>query len=101
MTSTRWISAAQGDASGFWFQSLLAGSSSPSRSSGATLAAIARTDAARPSGTSRPARTDGAILGNAGTEFIWAGGRLADAWPANPGENQYSKRAGVRVSRRS
>src|SRR5262249_56227909 len=25
------------------------------------------------------------------TDFIWAGGRLLDAWPANPDENQYTK----------
>ena len=36
-------------------------------------------------------RRHDSILGNPGTEFIWAGGRLAHAWPANPSENQYGR----------
>ena len=30
-------------------------------------------------------------LGNPGTGFVWADGRLADAWPAAPDENEYSR----------
>ena len=44
---------------------------------------------------SGPHRAD-SILGNAGTEFVWAGGRMPNVWPANASDNQYSK---VRVSR--
>ena len=40
-----WLSAADGDASGFWFQSLLADLAFPSRSSGATSRPSARADA--------------------------------------------------------
>src|SRR5881275_798216 len=36
------------------------------------------------------------ILGDPGTRFIWGGGELADAWPANASENQYDR---VRTSK--
>src|SRR5207253_1824242 len=36
------------------------------------------------------------ILGNPGTRFMWGGGELADAWPANANENEYDR---VRTSR--
>ncbi len=41
--------------------------------------------------TSRRMAGAGSILGNPGTEFIWAGGRLVDAWPANPSDNAYRR----------
>jgi hypothetical protein len=31
------------------------------------------------------------ILDDAGTKFMWGGGRLADAWPATPGEDDYDR----------
>jgi hypothetical protein len=36
-----------------------------------------------------PHRKD-SILGNAGTEFVYAGGGLVDAWPPVPEENEYA-----------
>ena len=33
----------------------------------------------------------GSIIGSPGTDLIWAGGRLVDAWPANPDENLYTR----------
>jgi hypothetical protein len=36
-----------------------------------------------------PHRSD-SILGNPGTEFLYAGGGLIDAWPAQPDENEYA-----------
>ena len=98
MTLDSWLSAAHGDASGFWFMSLMAdmafpeavrlgrarGRGHPGRSGAATRYFAAGGDR-------------GSILGNAGTEFIWAGGGLADAWPRTPGDDQYSR---VRTSRR-
>ena len=33
----------------------------------------------------------GSVIGTPGTDLIWAGGRLLDAWPANPDENKYSQ----------
>jgi hypothetical protein len=35
-------------------------------------------------------RTD-SILGDPGTEFLFAGGTLLDAWPATPGEDEYAQ----------
>ena len=32
----------------------------------------------------------GSIIGNPLAEFLWGAGGLAHAWPANPGENQYT-----------
>ena len=37
----------------------------------------------------------GSILGNPGTDFIWAGGGLADAWPRQPGRRPVQPRADV------
>ena len=44
-------------------------------------------------------RGRGSILGAPGTDFLWAGGRLIDAWPANPDENEYAA-CGTRTCRR-
>jgi TAP-like protein len=33
----------------------------------------------------------GSILGNPGTEFIWGGGGLVDAWPSNGSEGEYGR----------
>jgi hypothetical protein len=32
----------------------------------------------------------GSVIGNPGTEFLWSGGRLLNAWPANPDEKEYN-----------
>ena len=77
MTIDSWLSAGQGDASGFWLMSLLADWRSPKRSSGATSPPCRGADAARGAALLRsaPGRSD-SILGDPGTEFIWGGGRL-------------------------
>jgi pimeloyl-ACP methyl ester carboxylesterase len=90
MTLSSWISASKGDTSGFWFQSLLADLAFPQSFVWGEMAAIARADALAAkryfsSGESHP-----------GTDFIWGGGRLADAWPATPDEDEYSR---VRTSK--
>jgi pimeloyl-ACP methyl ester carboxylesterase len=90
MTLSSWLSAAEGDASGFWFQSLLADMAFPQSFVWGELAAMGRADAAAAkryfsSGQHHP-----------GTDFLWAGGKLADAWPAAPHEGEYSR---VRMSR--
>ena len=33
----------------------------------------------------------GSIIGSPGTDLIWAGGRLVDAWPASPDDNLYTR----------
>ena len=32
----------------------------------------------------------GSVIGSPGSEFLWSGGRLLDAWPANPDAREYS-----------
>jgi pimeloyl-ACP methyl ester carboxylesterase len=90
ITLSTLLSAAHGDASGFWFQSLLADFAFPTSFVWGQMAAAGRPDAraARRYFSSGGHRSD-SILGNPGTDFIWGGGKLADAWPANASENEY------------
>ena len=90
ITLSSWLSAAHGDASGFWFQSLLADFAFPTSFVWGQMAAAGRPDAhaAKRYFSSGNRRSD-SILGNPGTDFIWGGGKLADAWPPNASENQY------------
>jgi len=93
MTIGSWLSAAKGDASGFWFESLLAGLFYPKAFVWGEYAAVARADAAAAKAYYSSGRADrSSILGKGqpGTDFLWGGGRLVDAWPATPGENEYS-----------
>jgi pimeloyl-ACP methyl ester carboxylesterase len=95
-TVRSWLSAADGDASGFWFQSVLADMAFPKSFVWGQYAAFGRADAdaARTyfsGGGHRPESN----LGDAATAFIWGGGRLVDAWPAQPDEDEYN---GVRRS---
>jgi uncharacterized membrane protein YdfJ with MMPL/SSD domain/pimeloyl-ACP methyl ester carboxylesterase len=85
-----WVSAADGDASGLWFQSLLAKMAFPESFVWGEVAAVSRLDtlAAKRYFASGPRRAD-SILGNAGTEFVYAGGGLVNAWPAASDENEY------------
>ena len=89
MTIDSWLAAAKGDASGLWLLSTLAQVAFPDVQVKGDAAAVARTDnrAARRYFASHAGR--GSIFDNAGTGFLWAGGRLLDAWPANPDENEY------------
>jgi RND superfamily putative drug exporter len=99
MTLSSWLSAAHGDASGFWFQSLLADFAFPTSFVWGQVAAAGRPDAhAAERYFSSGEHRRGSILGNGnpGTDFIWGGGKLADAWPANANENEYDR---VRMSK--
>lgn len=97
ITLSTLLSADHGDASGFWFQSLLADFAFPTSFVWGQMAAAGRADAdtAKRHFSSGDHRSD-SILGNPGTRFIWGGGELADAWPANASENQYDR---VRTSK--
>jgi len=92
MTLGSWLSAAKGDPSGFWFMSLMSRLAFPESFVWGEMAAIGRADtlAAKRYFASGPHRSD-SILGNPGTEFLYAGGRLVDAWPATPDENDYTR----------
>ena len=91
MTISTGLSAAKGDPSGLWFLSLVAKMAFPESFVWGELAAVSRADtlAAKRYFGRGPHRSD-SILGNAGTEFVFAGGGLVDAWPAAPDENEYA-----------
>jgi pimeloyl-ACP methyl ester carboxylesterase len=92
LTLGSWLSADDGDASGFWFQSLVADITFPQSFVWGDVAAAAKHDTrAAKEYFSSGERGRGTILGDPGTEFLWAGGRMLDAWPAAPGENEYSR----------
>ena len=88
MTLETWRAAAKGDAGGLWFMSLLSELVFPTVQVWGDSAAVARTDAA--AAKAHFASGARSALGDPGSEFLWAGGRLADAWPANPDEGEYA-----------
>jgi pimeloyl-ACP methyl ester carboxylesterase len=92
MTLDSWLSAAEGDASGFWLESLLADLFFPGSFVWGEYAAAATSDAQAASDyfSSGGQRRD-SNLGYAATAFGWGGGRLTDAWPATPDAGEYSR----------
>jgi pimeloyl-ACP methyl ester carboxylesterase len=84
------LSAGQGDGSGAWFLSLMAQVAFPSEQLWGDVAAAARIDAADARRLYAAGAGSGSIIGKPGTDLYWAGGGLADAWPANPDNNQYT-----------
>ena len=92
MTIDSWLAAAHGDASGLWLLSTLSQLAFPDVQVKGDAAAVARTDAryARRFFASER-RQRSLLVGSPGSDFIWAGGRLLDGWPANPDENEYGR----------
>jgi len=90
MTLDSWISAAQGDPSGLWLLSTMAGLILPQSFTWGEFASIGMTDAQPAERYFSSGAGGGSIIGNPLTEFLWGAGDLAHAWPANPGENQYT-----------
>jgi pimeloyl-ACP methyl ester carboxylesterase len=92
MTIDSWISAADGDASGLWFLSLMARMAFPEAFVWGEVAAVSRADtlAADRYFAKGPHRKD-SILGNAGTEFHYAGGGLTHAFPPAPDSGEYTR----------
>jgi pimeloyl-ACP methyl ester carboxylesterase len=97
MTLNAWVSAAHGDSSGLWFESLLAQLAFPESFVWGDVAAVARADtpAAERYFASNENGGD-SIIGSPATDFAFAGGGLVHAWPANPTENEYAR---VRTSK--
>jgi pimeloyl-ACP methyl ester carboxylesterase len=92
MTLDAWLAASHGDASGLWFQSLMAQLTLPTGfKAWGDMAAYGRADADAAERYFSAARRPGSILGDPGTTFIWGGGGLARSWPAQPDENQYDR----------
>jgi hypothetical protein len=63
----------------------------PSEQLWGDVAAAARSDAASAERLYAASADPRSVIGRPGTDLYWAGGRLLDAWPANPDENQYAR----------
>lgn len=94
LTLDAWLSASEGDSSGFWFLSFFA-DVVPIPFVWGQYAAAGMLDAqaARDYFSAPVQERDN--LAWAGSAFAWSGGRLADSWPAAPDEDAYSR---VRMS---
>ena len=91
MALDSWLSAADGDPSGFWFQSFLADLTFPESFVWGELAATGMQDARAVEAYYAAGGDPGSILGNPGTDFIWGRGGMTRAWPANPARDVYSR----------
>jgi pimeloyl-ACP methyl ester carboxylesterase len=90
MTLNSWISAAQGDPSGLWLLSEMAGLVLPTSFVWGEFASIGMADAQPAERYFSSGADRGSIIGNPLAELLWGAGGLVHAWPANPGENQYT-----------
>jgi hypothetical protein len=91
MTLGAWLSADDGDASGLWLQSVLADVFFPTAFVWGEAAATGLEDAKAAKAYYAAGGDHGSIFRNPGTDFIWAGGRLPDAWPAGPDTGRYDR----------
>jgi pimeloyl-ACP methyl ester carboxylesterase len=92
MTLDSWLAAADGDASGLWLQSFLADVFFPKAFVWGEYAAAVAVDAPVAKAYFAAGKHErDSILGDAGTLFNWADGRLADAWPATPDADEYRR----------
>ncbi len=89
-TLDSWISAAQGDPSGLWFLSMMTHLVLPQSFVWGEFASIGMADAHPVERYYSSGADRGSIIGNPLADFIWGAGGLVHAWPANPGENQYT-----------
>jgi pimeloyl-ACP methyl ester carboxylesterase len=84
--------ADRGDGSGAWLLSTMAQLLFPRQQVWGDVAAVGlRTDAAAARRFFAAGADRGSVIGSPGTDLVWAGGRILDAWPANPDENDYSR----------
>ena len=90
MTLDAWRAAADGDASGLWFQSFMTQLIFPRVQVWGEHAATARLDAAAAKRHFASPARDRSGVGDALNQFAWAGGRLVDAWPSTPDDNAYA-----------
>src|ERR1700689_3493286 len=82
--------APHGDPSGLWLLSWLSGVVLPQSFTWGELASIGMADAQPVERYFSSGADRGSIIGNPLGEFLWGAGGMAHAWPANPGENQYT-----------
>ena len=92
MTIDAWLSAAEGDPSGFWFQSLLADFAFPTAFVWGEYASAASLDHEFANEYFAPERQPrDSNVGYAATAFGWGGGRLTQVWPASRDAAEYGE----------
>jgi pimeloyl-ACP methyl ester carboxylesterase len=84
------LAADDGDGSGAWLLSLMTQAIFPRVQVWGDVAAVGRADAAHARRFFAARADRGSVIGSPGTDFITAGGRYFDSWPASPDENQYT-----------
>jgi pimeloyl-ACP methyl ester carboxylesterase len=85
------LSVDEGDASGAWLLSTLVQATLPPMQVAGDAAAMGLTDAAYARRFFSSPTDHASAIGSATTEFMWAGGRLLEAWPANPDQKLYNR----------
>ncbi|GFJ76263.1 alpha/beta hydrolase [Phytohabitans houttuyneae] len=90
-TFDAWLSAAEGDPSGLWALATMADLIFPGSFVWGESAATASIDSPAVKAYYAGGGDPGTILGNAATDFVWARGRLADAWPTSPDHAEYQR----------
>ena len=85
------LDADEGDGSGAWLLSLMTQAVFPRVQVWGDVAAVGRADAAYARRFLASHADRGSLIGSPGTDFLTAGGRLYDAWPASPDENLYTR----------
>jgi pimeloyl-ACP methyl ester carboxylesterase len=91
-TVDAWLSAAEGDASGFWFASLFGDLFLPKAFVWGQYAAAGRVDVQDVRdyfGSGEHAI--GSNLGYDASAFVWGGGRIVDGWPAAADEDDFRR----------
>jgi pimeloyl-ACP methyl ester carboxylesterase len=91
MALNSWLSAADGDPSGFWFQSFLADLVFPDPWVWGEFISTGMQDAQAVRAYYAAGGDPGSIIGNAGTDFIWGRGGTTGAWPENPAQDVYTE----------
>jgi pimeloyl-ACP methyl ester carboxylesterase len=91
MALDSWLSAADGDLSGFWFLSFLSDFIFPQVGVWGDYAAVGMQDAQAANAYYAAGGDPGSILGNPGTDLIWGRGGMTRAWPENPARDVYSR----------
>jgi pimeloyl-ACP methyl ester carboxylesterase len=86
-----WLSAAEGDASSLWSGSFIADLLFPKLFVWGQYIAFGRADAQAARDYFSTIEHDETNIGRAATGYVWGDGRMVDAWPAAPDENEYSQ----------
>jgi pimeloyl-ACP methyl ester carboxylesterase len=90
-TIDTWTSAADGDASGMWLLSLMADLVFPTSHVWGDVPAVGQIDAAAAAAYYAKGAGRDSVLGDPGTDHLWGGGQLMNAWPHSAEVDQYSQ----------